>query len=58
MTERRWPKKLLQWIHVGCRRRGQPKQEWFKQMKKYMEQRGLEDNQWENKELWNLECEQ
>jgi hypothetical protein len=57
MGKHRWTKKILQW-HPPCRRkRGRPPEDWTKQVEMDMHRRGLEDDEWQNREVWRGRCE-
>jgi len=57
MDDHRWPRKIWKWQPNERRRRGRPREEWAKQVRVDMERRGLEEDQWMNREEWKRGCE-
>lgn len=54
MEEGRWPKKILQWLPRGKRRRGRPAVKWKQYIHQTMQEKGLEEDDWEDREYWHL----
>lgn len=57
MPEDRWPKKVTQWFPRGKRKRGRPALTWEKYIKTAMEERGLQEADWEDRRLWKQKTE-
>jgi hypothetical protein len=57
MGDHRWPKKIIQWQPLCRRKGGRPPEDWMKQVEKDMHRRGLENDQWQNREVWRRGCE-
>lgn len=54
MSTERLPKQILQWTPTGRRRRGRPRKSWREGIDKEMEERGLEEGQWNSRSEWRL----
>jgi hypothetical protein len=55
MAEGRLPKiALLTWMPKQKRARGRPKKNWMEGIRKAMNERNLNDGQWEDKKQWSL----
>jgi hypothetical protein len=52
MAERRLPKIALKWIQK--RARGRPKENWMEGIRKAMNERNLNEGQWEDRKQWSL----
>lgn len=57
MDDDRWPKRIWDWKSFAKRKRGRPLRDWNIDVKEAMNSRRLEDNDWERKDYWRLECE-
>jgi len=48
------PKITLKWITKQNRARGRPKKNWMEGIKKAMNERSLNEGQWEDRKQWSL----
>ena len=54
MAEGRLPKIALNWMPKQRRIRGRPKKNWMEGIKKAMNERNLNEGQWEDRKQWSL----
>jgi len=54
MAERRLPKIALKWMLKQKRARGRPKRNWMEGIRKAMNERNLNEGQWEDGKRWRL----
>ena len=54
IAEGRLPKIALKWIPKQKRARGRPKKNWMEGIKKAMNERNLNEGQWEDMKQWSL----
>ena len=54
MAEGRLPKIALKWIPKQKRARGRPKKNWMEGIRKAMNERNLNEGQWEDRKQWSL----
>ena len=54
MAEERLPRIALRWIPKQKRARGRPKKNWMEGIRKAMNERNLQEGQWEDRKQWNL----
>jgi len=54
MAERRLPKIALKWMPKRKRTRGRPKKNWMEGITKVMNERNLNEGQWEGRKQWSL----
>ena len=54
MAEERLPKIALKWMPKQKRARGRPKKNWMEGIKKAMNERDLNEGQWEDRKQWRL----
>ena len=54
MAEGRLPKTALKWIPKQKRVRGKPKKNWMEGIRKAMNERNLNEGQWEDRKQWSL----
>ena len=54
MAEERLPKIALKWMPKQKRARGRPKKNWMDGIKKAMNERNLNEGQWEDRKQWSL----
>ena len=54
MSERRLPKIVLKWVPKQKRARGRPKKNWMEYIRKAMNERNLNEGQWEDRKQWSL----
>jgi hypothetical protein len=54
MVEGRLPKIALKWIPKQKRARGRPKKNWMEGIRKAMNERNLNEGQWEDRKRWSL----
>jgi len=54
LAERRLPKIALKWIPKQKRARGRPKKNWMEGIRKAVNERTLNEGQWEDKNQWGL----
>jgi len=54
MVEGRLPKMALKWMPKQKRARGRPKKNWIEGKRKAMNERKLNEGQWEDKKQWSL----
>jgi hypothetical protein len=54
MAEGRLPRIALQWMPKQKRARGRPKKNWMECIKKAMNERNLNEGQWEDRKQWSL----
>ena len=57
MNEDRWPKKVWRWIPPGRRKRGRPLRRWKMDVREAMDTKGLQEGDWEDRQLWRLRSE-
>lgn len=55
MAPERIPRKIFNWIPPERRRRGRPRKSWSGEMDLVLEERGLQENDWEDRNYWRLE---
>ena len=53
-TEGRLPKIALNWMPKQKRARGRPKKNWIEGIRKAMNERNLNESQWEDRKQWSL----
>ena len=58
MTEGRLPKITLKWMPKQKTTRGRPKKNWMECIRKAMNERNLNEGQWEGRKQWSLGVEQ
>jgi len=58
MAERRLPKIALKWMPNQKRARGRLKKNWMEGMRKAMNERNLNEGQWEDRKQWSLDIGQ
>jgi hypothetical protein len=58
MAEGRLPKIALKWMLKQRRARGRPKKNWVEGIKKAMNERNLNEGQWEDRKRWSLGVKQ
>ena len=54
MVEGRLPKIALKWMLKQKRARGRPKKNWMEGIRKAMNERNLNEGQWEDRKQWSL----
>jgi hypothetical protein len=54
MAEGRLPKIALKWMPKQKRARGRPKENWMEVIRKAMNERNLNEGQWEDRKQWSL----
>jgi hypothetical protein len=54
MAEGRLPRIALKWIPKQKRARGRPKKNWMEGIRKAMNERNLNEDQWEDRKQWSL----
>ena len=54
MAEGRLPKISLKWLPKQKRARGRPKKNWMEGIRKAMNERNLNEGQWEDRKQWSL----
>jgi len=54
MAEGRLPKIALKWMAKQKRTRGRPKKNWMDGIRKAMNERNLNEGQWEDRKQWSL----
>ena len=54
MAKERLPKIVLKWMPKQKRARGRPKKNWMEGIKKAMNERNLNEGQWEDRKQWSL----
>ena len=54
LAEERLPKIALKWMPKQKRARGRPKKNWMNGIKKAMNERNLNEGQWEDRKQWSL----
>ena len=54
MAEGRLPKIALKWMPKQKRARGRPKKNWIEGIRKAMNERNLNEGQWEDRKQWSL----
>ena len=54
MAEGRLPKIVLKWMPKQKRARGRPKKNWMEGVRKAMNERNLNEGQWEDRKQWSL----
>jgi len=54
MAEGRLPKIALKWMAKQNRARGRPKKKWMEVIRKAMNERNLNEAQWEDRKQWSL----
>ena len=53
MTKDRFPRKVLEWVPRGRRRRrGRPRSTWIDCVLSRMREKGLEEGDWSDRERW------
>jgi hypothetical protein len=53
-AERNLPKIALKWMPKQKRARGKPKKNWMEGIRKAVNERNLNESQWEDKKQWSL----
>jgi hypothetical protein len=53
MADGRLPKIVLKWIPKQKRARGRPKKNWMECIRKAMNERNLNEGQWEDRKQWS-----
>lgn len=56
MTNERWPRRVLEYIPYGRRRRGRPATSWRQGVEKAMSSRELRDNEYMDRRSWRIKC--
>jgi len=54
MAEGRLPKTALKWMPKQKRARGRPKKNWMEGIRKAINERNLNEDQWEDRKQWSL----
>jgi hypothetical protein len=54
MGEERLPRIALRWMPEQKRARGRPKNNWMEVIRKAINERNLQEGQWEDRNQWNL----
>ena len=54
MPEQRLPKLIMEWIPIERKKKGRPKKTWMEGVQEAMTVRGLEADQWMDREDWRL----
>ena len=54
MAEGRLPKIAMKWVPKQKRARGRPKKNWLEGISKAMNERNLNEGQWEDRKQWSL----
>jgi len=54
MAEERLSKIALKWMPNQKRARGRPKKNWMESIRKAMNERNLNEGQWEDRKQWSL----
>ena len=54
MAEGRLPKITFKWMPKQKRARGRPKKNWMEGIRKAMNERNLNEGQWEDRKQWSL----
>ena len=54
MQEQRLPKLIMEWIPIERKKKGRPKKPWVEGVQEAMIVRGLEADQWMDREEWRL----
>jgi hypothetical protein len=54
MAEGRLPKITLKWMPKQKRARGRPEKNWTEGIRKAMNERNLNEGQWEDRKQWSL----
>jgi len=54
MAEGRLPRTALKWMPKQKRARGRPKRNWMESIRKAMNERNLNESQWEDRKQWSL----
>jgi hypothetical protein len=54
MAEERLPRIALRWMPEQKRVRGRPKKNWMEGVRKAMNERNLQEGQWEDRRQWSL----
>jgi hypothetical protein len=54
MAEGRLPKKALKWMPKQKRARGRSKETWMEYIRKAINERNLNESQWEGRKQWSL----
>jgi len=54
MAEGRLPKIAMKWMSKPKRPRGRPKRNWMEGIRKAMNERNLNEGQWEDRKQWSL----
>lgn len=57
MPDERWPKKMLEWTPNRRRKRGRPKTTWMRGVTEAMENRGINEEDWRDRDVWKRACE-
>lgn len=52
--ETRWINRVTNWSPIGRRKRGRPRKTWRDEVDQAMEKRGLQDGEWEDRNLWRI----
>jgi hypothetical protein len=58
MVEGRLPKRALKWMPKQKRARGRPKKDWMEGIRKAINERNLNEGQWEDSKQWSKGVEQ
>ncbi len=56
MGDERWPKRAIQYVPWNKRRRGRPTLEWREGIRKIMEDRAIEEEEWTDRKRWRSKC--
>lgn len=57
MNDERIPKQVWNWTPAQRNKRGRPRRKWINNLNAEMERKGLQEEDWNNKDLWRLGCE-
>lgn len=57
MPEDRIPRKAFEWTPFQRKKKGRPRTEWKKEIDTGMEERGLEEGDWQDRARWRMRCE-
>ncbi|KAJ3659928.1 hypothetical protein Zmor_011590 [Zophobas morio] len=56
MGDERWPKRAIQYVPWNKRRIGRPTLEWREGIRKIMEDRAIEEEEWTDRKRWRSKC--